>query len=134
MARELLSLDYEGVDDLAAIIENYDGYAGNAINDVLWNDGFVLISESITGLLPVSQRRWAGKKPAAKQSKPFIQINEPLSVTVKTKNAYGYLYFPDDGSNTYRHAGNQAFMIRGAEAQQDEVTARVIERLVRPFK
>lgn len=133
MARETLFIDTEGIENIADIIDQYEGFAGDAINDVLWNEGGALISERIMQLLPESGRTWRGKKPAAKRSAPFMQANDTLSVTVKSKNAYHYLYFPDDGSTTRNHVGNQQFMMRGAEASQDEISARVVARLLQPF-
>lgn len=134
MARSMLTLNDEGIKTLADAIENYPGYAGNAINDVLWNDGGAIIQQNIMPFLPESGRTWRGKKPAAKRTAPFMQINDTLSVTVKSKNAYHYLYFPDDGSDTRHHAGNQGFMLRGAEVSQDEISARIVARLVQPFE
>ena len=129
MARLNFALTDEGVARFAEALENYDGYAGQVINDVLWNEAGQLIAEGIIPLLPRSGRTWRGKKAAAASTMPFTQKNETLAVTVKTKNAYHYLYFPDDGSNTRNHVGNQQFMLRGAEDQQDEIIERCFARL-----
>lgn len=92
-----------------------------------------MITEAIMTLLPESGRKWKGKRKAAKQSAPFMQTNGELSVTVKTKNAYNYLYFPDDGTNTRRHHGEQYFMYGGAEIKQDEIIDRCIAKLIEKF-
>lgn len=42
-----------------------------------------------------------------------------------------YLYFPDDGTNTEHHAGNQQFMFRGATDSQDRIVNEVIDELVK---
>ena len=56
-----------------------------------------------------------------------------LSVTIKTVNAYNYLYFPDDGSNTKKHAGNQQFMASGAENASDRIMELCIGHLTEEF-
>lgn len=104
---------------------------GPIIDDVLHNEGGKLINDEIMQILPVSGRKpWKGKKTAAKSAQPFKQDNGTLSVTVKTKNAYHYLYFPDDGTNTKRHAGEQYFMKRGAENSAEEIIDRCVQRLI----
>lgn len=134
MARSTLSLVDEGFDELTKAIENYPDYAGEAINEVLWNEGGTLIQEGIMRLLPESGRTWRGKRKAAKKAAPFTQANDTLSVTVKTKSAYNYLYFPDDGSTTRKHAGNQQFMLGGAVDKQDEILNLCVARLTQPFE
>lgn len=134
MGRVKLDIFDEGISELAEAIENYPTFAGEVINDVLWNEGAPLIQESIMQLLPESGRKWRGKKPAAKRSAPFTQANGPLAVTVLSKSAYNYLYFPDDGSTTRNHVGNMQFMLRGAEDQQEEILSRCVVRLTQPFQ
>lgn len=131
MARLGFALTDDGVERFAEALENYEGYAGKAINEVLWNEAGPMIAEAIIPLLPRSNRTWRGKKAAAASTMPFLQINDTLSVEVKSKNAYHYLYFPDDGSNTRKHAGNQQFMLRGAESKQSEIIERCIAALVK---
>ena len=53
----------------------------------------------------------------------FNQDDDMLAVTVAARGKYSYMYFPDDGSNTEKHRGNQQFMKRGAE----RATERIIE-------
>lgn len=129
MARSSFSLEAEGYNKLCEVMKAYQGDTEQKINEVLWNEAGMMINDEIMNLLPASGRRWKGKKPAAKSSKPFIQENGNLSVTVKTKKAYNYLYFPDDGTNTRKHVGNQQFMLGGAENKQDEILERCIAKL-----
>ena len=129
MARTNFTLDGEGFERLENVLKTYEGNAEKKINKVLWNVGGTLIEEGIMRLLPVSNRNWKGKKKAAKYAAPFTQDHENLSVTVRTKNAYHYLYFPDDGTNTRRHVGEQYFMFGGAENMQDEIIERCIVEL-----
>lgn len=70
------------------------------------------------------------EKAAASQTDPLKPEGGNLSVVVRTKYGYHYLYFPDDGSNTERHEGNQQFMFKGAEGVADEVVNGIIDKLV----
>lgn len=103
------------------------------INDVLHEYGGGKIEEKIMPLIPASGRKWKGKKKEARSAQPFRQEKGNLSVTVKTKYGYHYLYFPDDGSNTIKHRGNQRFMYRGAEQALPEIleqcTAKLTEEI-----
>lgn len=130
MARADFQIDTALFDDLIERMKAFQGNTEEAINEVLWEQGGGLINEAIMLLLPRSGRRWAGKKKAAADAAPFTQANDNLSVTVKTKNAYHYLYFPDDGSTTQRHAGEQHFMLRGAENEQEQIINLCIAKLI----
>lgn len=123
------SLEHAQIKELADTMNQYGDGSGYIIDDVLHNQGGKLITERITQLLPVSGRTWKGKKKAAKAAQPFTQENGALSVTVRTKTAYNYLYFPDDGSNSKRHIGQQHFMQRGAEDQADKIIDLCIAKL-----
>lgn len=128
MKSEWFKLDGEIVfDDL---ISQYKDDGIRVINDVLHNEGAEVIQNKIESILPVSGRNWKKKKKAASAAKPFTHVDELLAVTVKTRNAYGYLYFPDDGGNTKRHAGNQQFMMRGAENSEDRIIEICLGKLL----
>ena len=132
MAR--FELDSKEFDRLQSAIKNFPGTAEETINDVLHNDGAALIQDEIQRLMPVSGKRWKGKKPAAKKSKSLRQENGNLYVFVKSTTNYNYLYFPDDGTNTRKHAGNQQFFLRGGENKQTEIIDRCVNRLVGDFE
>ena len=71
------------------------------------------------------------KKKPAKVSQPFREEQGNLYVVVKTKTPYNYLYFPDDGENTYRHNGDQEFMRRGAEEATEKIIDQCVSALVK---
>lgn len=120
---------FERVADKA--MEFSDGaVAESIINDYLGGEGGDIIKERIRGLLPVSGRHWKGKKAAAKSTNPFRKTPGNLSVKIHTKGAYHYLYFPDDGSSTEKHYGNQQFMFEGASKSSDEIAEEIINRLI----
>lgn len=120
------------IDELAKMMEQYGSSAERVIEDVLHGEGASEIKREISRLLPQSGRRWRGKKPAASRAMPgkFAQDNDLLSVTIAARGAYSYLYFPDDGTNTKNHAGNQQFMRRGAERATPKIIELCLGRLV----
>ena len=132
MAR--FEMDTKEIERLHTALRNFPGEAEEAINDVFHNDAPPLVSEEIRRLMPVSGRKWSGKAPAAKGAKSLTDETANLAFTVKTTGKYHYLYFPDDGSNTRRHVGNQQFFQRGGEAKQSEIVDRCITRITKNFE
>ncbi len=127
-------VDFGKVEELEKAMKAYEGDTANAINEILHNEASPLIQEEIKRLMPVSGRDWKGKAIPAKRAKSLTAVNGNLSVTVKTTKKYQYLYFPDDGSNTKNHAGNQQFFLRGGEAKKSEIIERCINRLSNDFE
>lgn len=116
-------------------LKAYKGDAEKALNDVLHNQADELIQDEIRLLMPASNRKaWKGKKAPAKTSKSLKEIEGNLSVTETTTNSYHYLYFPDDGTNTQKHVGNQQFFLRGAENKKEEIIDLCVGRLVNSFE
>lgn len=126
------------MDDLQQAMKDFQGNTEEVINDVLHNEAGPLIQDAIKRLMPVSGMTWNGKKKAAKYANSLMQKNENLAVTVKTKTAYNYLWFPDDGQNVKnpnrRRAGNQQFFKCGGESQMNEIVNRCMGRLVEDFE
>ena len=104
-----LELEIKDFERLQTAMKEFQGDTEETINDVLHNEASPLIQESIKNLIPVSGRKWKGKTPPAKTSKSLTDEKGNLAITVKTTKKYQYLYFPDDGTNTERHAGNKQF-------------------------
>ncbi len=105
--------------------------AERIINEYLHGQGGEVIRDNIRKILPVSGRTWNGKRAAASKTNPFLIKKENLAVVVHTKGAYHYLYFPDDGSNTVHHFGNQQFMFKGAMDSSDKIVNEVVDKLVK---
>ena len=126
------AFDAEQVDGLVDLMEQYGDLAKKAINEILHEEGAEEIKKEITRLLPASGRRWKGKKRPARSAMPrgFDQDEDLLSVTIAARGGYSYLYFPDDGFNTKRHAGNQQFMYKGAEKATPKILEMCLGRLV----
>lgn len=134
MASNTFSLNMEQVERLQQTMEQYGSNAGRTVDEVLHNEGGKLIQEEIMRLLPSSGREWRGKKAAAKNTQPFRQYDGPMSVTIASKTAYNYLYFPDDGTSTKHHIGYKGkprmFMMGGAEKQTARIMDLCVNRLI----
>ena len=115
------SVDYTDMEQLGQAIADYAGNAENVINTILHEQSFAPLTESIIGLIHPSGRTWKGKRASAKAVQPFSQKNGNLSIEIKSKKAYRYLYFPDDGSDTKNHYGDQQFMLRGVQEISDQI-------------
>lgn len=126
--------DAKDFERLQNAIKNFPGDAEKVINEVLHDEGSQLIQDSIRNLMPVSGREWKGKKTAAKSAKSLTDTKGNLFVVVRTTNNYNYLYFPDDGTNTRKHAGNQQFFLKGAEAKQEDIIDLCINKLTSAFE
>ena len=135
MAR--FEMDIYEMERLFDTVKKFPDIAEKTINDVFHNDAPSLVSEGIRRLIPVSGETWKGKAPAAKTARASVaerkHERKNLTFVVGTTNKYHYLYFPDDGTNTRRHAGNQQFFKKGGEAKQSEIVDRCIARLVQNF-
>lgn len=128
-------IDAREVDQLSEKLQEFGAGAGQIIDEVLHGEGAKEIKKKIAHLIPRSGRTWSGKRGPAASAMPgaFKQDDDSLSVTIRARGAYGYLYFPDDGSNTQRHAGNQQFMKRGAEAAIPDVIEKCLGKLTERF-
>lgn len=129
----VLEIDVAEFDRLQRAMKDYQGNVSETINDVLHNQGGELIAEATRRLIPVSGRTWKGKRRAAKTANSLRQVPENLAITVTTTKSYQYLYFPNDGSSTKKHAGQQYFFERGGEAVQDEIIDRCVGKLINNF-
>lgn len=113
-----------------AAAEAYVGDSEEAINRVLHEEAGPLIYIRINPLIHPSGRTFKGHRASATASHwQEYRTGENLAVTVAAEGAYRYLYFPDDGSSSRRHAGNQQFFKRGGEAAVDEIAERCMAAL-----
>lgn len=135
MAKVVFELqETDSFERLSQKMESFDGYVGPIIDDVLHNKGAPLIRENIHNLLPASGRTWKGKKPAARDAQPFTQEFDAMQVTTKTIKNYHYLYFPDDGSTTYHHIGDQQFMYRGADKSAEKIIDECVDKITQEME
>lgn len=120
---------------LADRVRAYGDDAEGVVNEVLHEQGGPMIYERINPLIHPSGRTFKGHTRSARKTKwPLYKTDENLAVTVTTRAAQRYLYFPNDGSNTRRHAGGQHFFLRGANAAAPEILDRCMAALTREWE
>jgi hypothetical protein len=124
-----IGLEAKDFERLVSAIQEYGDGAEEKINETLHGFGAKRISDAAKTRIHPSGRKWRGKKKGARYAEPFTKEESNLSVLVRTKSSYGYLYFPDDGSNSRKHAGQQHFMRKGAEEVTDSILIRCIAAL-----
>lgn len=127
----MFKVEFAEVEKLQQAMKNYQGDTEDAINDVLHNYAGDRAQEDIVRLMPVSSKKTGAH---AKYSNSLRNVLGNLSVTVTTKGDFGYLYFPDDGTNTRRHVGNQQFFARGGDAAMNDIVERCVTRLTNEFE
>lgn len=125
------SMDESNVLELETTIKEYQNGAEEKINKYLHGKGYEMFESSIQNAMPESNRQWRGKKAAAKDARSLQDGNksENLAVTIRAKTEYGYLYFPNDGTNTIRHQGNQQFFRQGVEEKENDAINDLIDAL-----
>jgi hypothetical protein len=126
----MLRINFSEFENLQDAMKAYTGNTEAAINEVLHGKASEILEAEIYRLMPVSGRKWKGKKPAAKSAKSLMSSPGNLSITVRTTKNYQYLYFPDDGTNTKRHAGNKQFFFQSGDNKKSEIVDRCITRLI----
>lgn len=124
--------DAGDMEEFTSLMDQYGDAAQRVVNDVLHKEGAQEIKKQITHLLPASGRSWKGKGASAKAAMPgkFEQDDDLLAVTIAARGKYHYLYFPDDGSNTRKHVGNQRFMKKGAEKATSKIIDLCLGKLI----
>ena len=132
------SVDYSDVVALEDRFARFGAGYGNVIDKRLHGEGAHKIKQYIPGFINPSGRKWKGKAPSIAGNpaagEKLAQDNEPMQVTIAARGRHGYLYFPDDGTNTRRHVGNQQFMLRGAERAAPEITEDLVSDLIEAFE
>lgn len=120
---EPLSINYSQLETLLKNMSEFSHITKRAVNDVLHADSTADYPiNKIIPLIPSSGRKWKGKKTPASSTNPLrSDTSELLTLIIRSKKQYNYLYFPDDGSNTENHFGNQHFMSRGVDASMPKI-------------
>lgn len=129
-----LYIEQSDMDRLEKAMSSFGADAEKAISEVLHESGED-IYQQINKLIHPSGRRFKGHPSSATTSRwPRFGTSVPLEVRVETQRKYGYLYFPDDGSNTDHHRGMQEFFRRGGEAATPSIVDRCLDALAANWK
>ena len=130
----MFALEGDDFDQLVSAMADYGEGAVDIVSDVIHDSGD-LIYEQIDPLIHPSGRTYKGHASGAQGSQwQRYDTDEKLAITVAANSSRRYLYFPDDGANTVHHAGNQQFMLRGAEEAAPEIIYKGIEALIENFE
>ncbi|MCI8507558.1 MAG: hypothetical protein HFJ06_03185 [Lachnospiraceae bacterium] len=124
-------VNYKDFENLEQAVKDYQGDSEQKLNEYLHGRGYSTFEKAIRNGIPVSGRKWKGKKKAAKTAKSLQDKDkdENLAVTVRAATAYNYLYFPNDGSNTIHHYGNQRFFEAGVEKETEHAVNDMLDLL-----
>lgn len=130
----MFALEGEEFDDLMSAMQAYGEGAADIVTEVIHDSGDDIYRQ-IDPLIHPSGRTFRGHSSVAQGSHwQRYDTDEALAITVATISSRHYLYFPDDGSNTKRHFGNQEFMLRGAEAAAPTILEKGVDALVEGFE
>lgn len=134
----VFSLNQSEVEVLEKSIQDYSGDAEDVITRYLHGQGYEQLEEGIRRLIPDSRRNKSNYKEHrehAVDSKSLMdrQKNSNLSVTIGTTKDFHYLYFPDDGTDTVHHAGNQQFFFKGVQNEEENVINGILDQLKFPI-
>lgn len=128
------ALDDEDFADLLAGMEAYGAGAADVVSEVVHASGPDIRAE-VDARMPQSGRTFKGHRSGARGSAwQRYDTGERMAITVGTTASRRYLYFPDDGSNTRRHAGMQNFFGEGAEAAAPQIMERAMDALISTFE
>lgn len=125
---------FDGVEQLGKRIADFGEGAGHIIQGVYEEYAAKEIKENIIPLIHPSGRTFKGHRQGARSAGPekvFKHSVRELSLIVGTNRAFGYLYFPDDGSTSKRHAGQQHFMDRGLQRSVGGIIERCVAALTK---
>lgn len=128
------SLDDGDFERLLESMQRFGEGASEVVNSVVHESGDDIYRE-IDPLIHPSGRTFRGHTSSARGSHwQRYDTSETLAITVATVSSRHYLYFPDDGSNTKRHYGDQQFMLRGAEAAAPVILEKGERALLAEFE
>lgn len=136
MSNSALDVSYEGVEKISDAMERFGKGSGQIIQGVFNEFGGYEIADNIIPFIHPSGRTFKGHRigaRAAGSDDVFQHTVNELSLVVRSVGRFGYLYFPDDGSNTKKHAGNQQFMVKGAEKAAPKIIDRCVAKLTEEF-
>ena len=130
MANITYTLDQNDFNELLTLTQKNGVKVEKIINDYLHNEAPKKIKSSMTGLVPVSDR----KKKHAKFFDPFQrQQNFNLAVKIITAKEFNYLVFPDEALGTSVRNAPQNFTGRGLEAVTGELLDDMTKRVLQKF-
>jgi hypothetical protein len=120
-------LDHSELKKLEDKFKRIPNNVENIINSYLHKDGAEHTAEAITKFIRVSDP-WIPKARHAKTTKWWTIDKENLGFTIKPKESFGYLVFPNEGRGP-RNPLEQRFMERGLSKSINDIMDGLNERI-----
>ncbi|PFM49573.1 hypothetical protein COJ45_06935 [Bacillus cereus] len=120
-------LDLSQIESLQRNIERLPNVAETIINDKLKDIISPIMEKSIIGLIPISDR----DKPHARMLKSIGgSTKENLTLTLKPKNKFQYLVYPDLGIGTSKKNDPLDFMKQGVDNKTNQTVEELNKALI----
>lgn len=122
------SIKENDLERIQEAIINFGDDAENAINECLANEVKNTLITSITNFIPVSKQN----KKHAKSSNPLQgDVRNNLTLLIRTKPKFNYLYFPQNAEGQSRNDPPNNFMEKGINNEYDNVINTILDKLQR---
>lgn len=119
-------INQSDLDSVLDAVQLFPDNSEDAINKYLKETGAPRVNKSISNLIPVSS---SNKKKHAKENNPLTNKIFNLGFAVKSKTAFNYLYFPDQGEGTSSSNDPLNFMENGLNAEYDSIIDGILKSL-----
>lgn len=132
--RQIVFDQQDDFDVLQNTIKQFQENAESSINEVLHGKGTEVIADEIRVKIHPSGRKWKRKKRSSSVANSIVLDEKKsgnLTAVIHSKSGYSYLYFPDDGTTTEHHHGEQHFMLRGTQAKAGKVLQMCVENIIK---
>ena len=133
MAGVDFSLKEEDLGRIQEAIMDFGNDAESVINECLKKSVSKVFRKTITNIIPVSEGKYPSQrgKIHAKTSNPLRSMTDNLTLTIKSKTEFNYLYFPQMGEGTSKYKQPNDFMEKGIDAEYDNAVNIILEKLQR---
>ena len=126
MASINFTLKDEDLLKIQEAITDFEGDAEKVINECLANEVKDKFINSITNLIPISDRN----KRHAKTSNPLDgKVRNNLTLWIHTKSQYNYLYFPQNAEGQSKGNNPNDFMDKGIDVEYDNAVNMILDKL-----
>lgn len=126
MPKVEFSLKEEDLEKIQEAIMDFGDEAENVINKCLANEVKNTLINSITNFIPVSKKN----KKHAKTSDPLQgDVRNNLTLYIRTKSKFNYLYFPQNAEGQSRNNPPNDFMEKGINNEYDNVINCILDKL-----
>lgn len=138
IAREILNVKYEAIENLIKKFSNLPHTAEYSINEYLWGEAGDILEKELMRRMPRSKDKHYGLPKAHAKDTDSLEIFKGINLMVKVETKikpkskdYGYLIFPDEGRGIHNiRKGAQEFFQKTLDAKEYEITDRLTKHLI----